>query len=77
MLGPVLGQLIYTAVGYASTFYIFAVILTCALIVVILIIPNHLNHVAFDDSKSPSMVESKDGEEGNKLVQFIPTDDQA
>jgi hypothetical protein len=30
--------------------------------------------VAFDNSKQPSMVESKDGEEGNRLVQFIPSD---
>ena len=62
MLGPVLGQLIYTKVHYAATFYIFGGILTCALVIVVVIIPGHLNHVAFDQSKSPSMVESKDGE---------------
>lgn len=50
MLGPVLGQLIYSGVKYAATFYIFGGILTAALIVVIIIIPNHLNHVAFDSS---------------------------
>ena len=72
MLGPVLGQLIYSGVKYAATFYIFAGILTVSLIIVMIIIPGHLNHVAFDDSKQPSMVESKDGEEGNKLVAFIP-----
>jgi len=74
MLGPVLGQLIYTKVEYAATFYIFAGILTCALIVVLFIIPSHLNHVAFDQSKTPSMVESKDGELGNQMAQFIPSE---
>jgi membrane protein YdbS with pleckstrin-like domain len=68
MLGPVLGQLIYSGVKYAWTFYIFAFILAVSLIIVIFIIPSHLNHVAFDNSKQPSMVESKDGEEGNRLV---------
>jgi len=40
MLGPVLGQLIYSAVGYAPTFYCFAAFLSIALIFVIIIIPN-------------------------------------
>jgi hypothetical protein len=70
MLGPVLGQLIYSGVGYAPTFYIFAGILTVALIVVMIIIPGHLNHVAFDDSKNASMVESDDG----KVATFQPAD---
>ena len=50
MLGPVLGQLIYSAVKYAATFYCFAGILTAALIVVIFIIPSHLNDLKFDES---------------------------
>ena len=50
MLGPVLGQLIYSAVGYAPTFYCFAGFLTVALLIVIIIIPGHLNDMQFDMS---------------------------
>jgi len=50
MLGPVLGQLIYSAVGYAPTFYCFAGLLTVALIIVIIIIPSNLNDMQFDMS---------------------------
>lgn len=73
MLGPVLGQLIYSGVGYAPTFYIFAGILSVSLIIVIIIIPGHLNKVAFDDSKQGSMVESI-GEDGNKIVSYVPSE---
>lgn len=73
MLGPVLGQLIYSAVKYAWTFYIFAGILSVALIIVIIIIPSHLNNVPFDQSKQPSIAESN-GEEGNRLITFIPSE---
>lgn len=58
MLGPVLGQLIYSGVGYAPTFYCFAGILTVALVIVIIIIPSHLNDLKFDASSKNSVVET-------------------
>ncbi len=50
MLGPVMGSLIYSGVKYAATFYIFAAILTVALVIVMFIIPGHLNNLGFDQS---------------------------
>lgn len=49
MLGPVLGSLIYSAVGYEWTFYIFGFILLAAEIVVFLILPNKLNHTQVNE----------------------------
>jgi hypothetical protein len=59
MLGPVLGQLIYTAVGYAPTFYAFALILSAALVVVIIIVPSNINFAGFDDAVTdPSIIKA-------------------
>lgn len=44
MLGPVLGQALYTLVNYELTFYIFAIFLTTAMLVLLIVIPNHINH---------------------------------
>ena len=44
MIGPVLGQALYTLVNFEKTFYIFAGALLLAMIIVMIIIPSHLNH---------------------------------
>ena len=44
MLGPVLGQALYTLVNYELTFYIFAIFFTTAMLVLLIVIPNHINH---------------------------------
>lgn len=43
MAGPVLGSLIYSAVGYRDTFFIFGGILVIGLLLCILLIPQELN----------------------------------
>lgn len=49
MLGPVLGSLIYSAVKYEKTFYIFGGILAASLVIVIIILPWSLNHTKVDE----------------------------
>lgn len=44
MLGPVLGQALYSLVNFEITFYIFGGALSLAMIIVMIIIPSHLNH---------------------------------
>lgn len=44
MMGPVFGQALYSVVQYEWTFYIFAMVLAVAMVVLIFIIPNSINH---------------------------------
>lgn len=44
MLGPVLGQALYSLVNYENTFYIFGAVLSIAMIIVVVVIPNNINH---------------------------------
>ena len=55
MLGPVIGQALYTFVQYEKTFYIFAGLLTVAMITLVIVIPNSLNHA--DDFMSKEEVD--------------------
>jgi hypothetical protein len=52
MLGPVIGQILFTLVRYEKTFFIFAAVLTIAMVIIILIIPNKINHTREIFSKS-------------------------
>ena len=56
MLGPILGQVLHTLVGYEATFYIFAGILSVNLILVIVLIPKRTNYA--EDAMSKSEIES-------------------
>ncbi len=44
MVGPVLGQVLYSVVKYELTFYIFAGVLAVCMIALIFIVPNSINH---------------------------------
>lgn len=44
MLGPVIGQALYSLVQFEKTFYIFAGIMSVAMLIIVVVIPSHLNH---------------------------------
>jgi hypothetical protein len=44
MLGPIIGQTLYDVVSYELTFYIFGIIFAIAMGVLLIVIPNHINH---------------------------------
>lgn len=44
MLGPVIGQTLYTFVQYKWTFFIFAGIMAAAMLVLVVVIPKSINH---------------------------------
>jgi hypothetical protein len=44
MLGPVIGQALYSLVQFEKTFYIFAGIMSVAMLIVVVVIPSNLNH---------------------------------
>lgn len=43
MIGPVLGSLIYSSLGYRDTFFVFGGILIVGLVLCIILIPNNVN----------------------------------
>jgi hypothetical protein len=59
MLGPVLGSMIYGAVGFMYTFIIFAVLISFGAIAVMKFLPNSLNHTyhALDDSGNSDLAD--------------------
>jgi predicted MFS family arabinose efflux permease len=48
MLGPVIGSLIYSSLGYMYTFFVFGVILSVGCIFVIIALPSSLNRIIPD-----------------------------
>lgn len=48
MLGPVIGQTLYTFLGFDLTFYAFAIFLSVALLMIFLYVPNYINFAGFD-----------------------------
>ncbi|TNV82635.1 hypothetical protein FGO68_gene1456 [Halteria grandinella] len=44
MLGPIIGQTLYTFVQYKWTFFIFAGVMAAAMIVLVIVIPKSINH---------------------------------
>lgn len=44
MLGPVLGEVLYSLVQFEKTFYIFGSIIMSAMIFLIFVIPSEINH---------------------------------
>jgi predicted MFS family arabinose efflux permease len=44
MLGPIIGQTLYSFVQYEWTFFIFAGVMAAAMLVLIFVIPKSINH---------------------------------
>jgi len=44
MMGPIIGQALYTFVNFELTFYIFAGVLCLGMLVIVIVIPNKINH---------------------------------
>lgn len=44
MMGPIIGQALYTFVNFELTFYIFAGVLCLGMVVIMIVIPNKINH---------------------------------
>ena len=55
-MGPVLGQALYAFFFFEKTFYIFAGILAIAMMILVIVIPNSLNHA--DDIMSKTEVDN-------------------
>jgi hypothetical protein len=55
MLGPVLGQAMFTRVGFEIMFYIFAGMLSLVLIILTIMIPSHINYA--DDILSKAEID--------------------
>lgn len=55
MTGPVLGQALYSFFRFEKTFYIFAIVLAIAMVTLMIVIPNSINHA--DDILSRAEVE--------------------
>lgn len=62
MIGPVIGQAVYSAVGFEKTFYYTAGMIAVPSILVILAVPNRLNKSAaeFENEKHLEIVENKE-----------------
>jgi|LauGreDrversion4_2_1035121.scaffolds.fasta_scaffold125036_2 hypothetical protein len=55
MLGPVLGQALFTRVGFEFMFYIFAGMLSLVLIILTIMIPSYINYA--DDILSKAEID--------------------
>ncbi len=55
MLGPVLGQALFSVVSFEKTFYIFGAVLSIAMVILVIVIPNNINHA--DDIMSRAEID--------------------
>lgn len=60
MGGPILGQVIFSAVGFEKTFYATGLILAMPLVLEILYIPNRINLHNEEETKDESQDNSQD-----------------
>lgn len=44
MLGPIIGQSLYVVLNFEMTFYTFGVVFALSMGVLMIVIPNHINH---------------------------------
>jgi predicted MFS family arabinose efflux permease len=64
MIGPVLGSLLYKGLGYAPTFYTFAIFLAIATVFIIFLIPKSANQISSEQPKQEEV-----HSQGNKYVE--------
>jgi MFS family permease len=55
MMGPIVGQALYTFFNFEKTFYIFAGVLGLGMLIIMIVIPNNINHA--DDIMSKTEID--------------------